>query len=31
MQEALNLRIMRVELCGGDCHMVLRPEVGGAG
>lgn len=30
MQEALNLRIMRVELCGGDCHMVLRPEAGGA-
>jgi len=25
MQEALHLRIARVELCGGDCHIILRP------
>ena len=26
MQEALKLRLMRSTLCGGDCHLVLRPE-----
>lgn len=25
MQEALNLRIIRVDLCGSDCHICLRP------
>ncbi len=27
MDEALGLRIVRAALCGGDCHLVLRPEV----
>ncbi len=25
MQEALNLRITAVEMCGDDCHLILRP------
>jgi diaminohydroxyphosphoribosylaminopyrimidine deaminase/5-amino-6-(5-phosphoribosylamino)uracil reductase len=26
LDQMLRLRIMRVEICGGDCHIILRPD-----
>ena len=27
IQEALDLRIISADICGGDCHLVLRPQL----
>jgi diaminohydroxyphosphoribosylaminopyrimidine deaminase/5-amino-6-(5-phosphoribosylamino)uracil reductase len=29
MREAINLRIARMDSCGGDCHLTLRPALAG--